>query len=255
MAEMKHGGAARQTMRSMAGRPASTIHALACALTTLVTSMVSMTGMTKRATWRATSRMAKCFGMWVALPLGVTLFAACASQAPAGSVARFDLGPPAPVASHAGAPMRAPLKIVVTASNWLDADSMFYRLPSAQGDQARAYANSRWLASPVKLFGDRLRAGLAAGRPVIAAGDPADAATLRIEVDEFAQYFDGASSSHGVVQVRATLFDGTRLLDQATLRAQAPAPTPDAAGGARALAQASDEVQSLLIGWLVAHGH
>ncbi|MFK0377431.1 ABC-type transport auxiliary lipoprotein family protein [Pandoraea sp. NPDC090278] len=197
------------------------------------------------------------------------LVAGCAAPAPSGALARFDLGPPTIPASAvagangaaganapasdvaaAGAQQLSPLKVVVNAPSWLDSDMIYYRLPASEGDQARVYANSRWLASPARLFGDRLRAALSVDRVVLAAGDPAAAPALRVELEEFAQYFDSTSASHGVVQVRATLFDGPKLLAQTTLRAQAPAATADAAGGARALATASDAVQKQLIQWL-----
>ncbi|VVD72244.1 ABC-type transport auxiliary lipoprotein family protein [Pandoraea anhela] len=229
---------------------------------------------------------ASTLGTRLAATLGVALGAAalvagCAAPAPSGSLARFDLGPPvipaaalaaadnasapsAPSApgvmkgsaapasgvAAAGVPHQSPLKVVVNAPSWLDSDMIYYRLPASEGDQARVYANSRWLASPARLFGDRLRAALSVDRAVLAAGDPAAAPALRVEIEEFAQYFDSTSASHGVVQVRATLFDGPKLLAQTTLRAQAPAATLDAAGGAKALAAASDAVQTQLIQWL-----
>lgn len=206
------------------------------------------------------NRIGRAWRVWIMLA-GVWLLGACASQPPTSALTRFDLGPLPSIsstsASAAGAsasPSRGPLKVVVTAPSWLDSDIIYYRLPSAQGDQARAYANSRWLTSPTRLFGDRVRASIAHERPVLAAGDPAAAPALRIELDEFAQYFDGAASSHGVVQIRATLFDGVKLVGQTTLRAQAPAATADAAGGARALAAASDAVQGQLMQWLAAQG-
>lgn len=213
---------------------------------------------------------------WLLCAGAAALMAGCATSAPSGSLTRFDLGPPtlpaAAVAANAangvngtnaanaaapasdvtaaGAPRMSPLKVVVNAPSWLDVDVIYYRLPASEGDQARGYANSRWLASPARLFGDRLRAALSVDRPVLAAGDPTAAPALRVELEEFAQYFDSTSSSHGVVQVRATLFDGPKLLAQTTLRAQAPAASADAAGGTRALAAASDAVQTQLIQWL-----
>lgn len=208
------------------------------------------------------------FGIGAALGTAA-LVAGCAAPTPSGALARFDLGPPtipasavagangaaganAPAADVAatGAQQLSPLKVVVSAPSWLDSDMIYYRLPASEGDQARVYANSRWLASPARLFGDRLRAALSVDRAVLAAGDPAAAPALRVELEEFAQYFDSTSASHGVVQVRATLFDGPKLLAQTTLRSQAPAATADAAGGARALATASDAVQKQLIQWL-----
>ncbi|VVE09841.1 ABC transporter [Pandoraea pneumonica] len=205
------------------------------------------------------------------------LVAGCATSSPSASLTRYDLGPPTMPAASASAstsvgttnaatsangmsdtaapgvqrsPQLSPLKVVVNAPNWLDSELIYYRLPASDGDQARVYANSRWLASPARLFGDRLRVALAVDRPVLAAGDPTAAPALRVELDEFAQYFDSATASRGVVQIRATLFDGPKLLAQTTLRAQAPAATADAAGGARALAVASDAVQTQLIQWL-----
>ncbi|ANI21636.2 hypothetical protein AB870_13635 [Pandoraea faecigallinarum] len=217
----------------------------------------------------AAKRMAAALG--VAFGTAV-LVAGCAAPSPSASLARFDLGPPTMPASAlaasdtqnhasgvnapasevvaAGAPSLSPLKVVVNAPSWLDSDMIYYRLPVSEGDQARVYANSRWLSSPVRLFGDRLRAALSVDRVVLAAGDPAAAPALRVEIEEFAQYFDSTSASHGVVQVRATLFDGPKLLAQTTLRGQAPAATADAAGGAKALATASDTVQRQLIQWL-----
>ncbi|SUA90622.1 ABC-type transport auxiliary lipoprotein family protein [Pandoraea pulmonicola] len=215
-------------------------------------------------------RMARALATWCLYAGVAALVAGCASSAPSGGLTRFDLGPPtvpaastgnaavvaaasdvaASGASGAGASRLSPLKVVVNAPNWLDSDVIYYRLPSSEGDQARAYANSRWLASPARLFGDRLRGALSVERAVLAAGDPTAAPALRVELEEFSQYFDSASASHGVVQVRATLFDGPKLLAQTTLRAQAPAASADAAGGARALATASDAVQTQLIQWL-----
>ncbi len=209
--------------------------------------------------------------VWL-LCLGMAaLVAGCATSSPPGALTRFDLGPPTmPVAAATaaggaqtpgvatpasdvaatGAARLSPLKVVVSAPSWLDTEMMYYRLPASEGDQARVFANSRWLASPARLFGDRLRSALSVDRPVLSAGDPSAAPALRVEIEEFAQYFDSASTSHGVVQIRATLFDGPKLLAQTTLRAQAPAATADASGGARALATATDAVQTQLIQWL-----
>ncbi|VVD69927.1 ABC transporter [Pandoraea communis] len=218
---------------------------------------------------RRGARRLRTLTTWLLYAGTAALMAGCATSTPPGSLARFDLGPPPTPAMSAanaanatnvtapasdvvasGASRMSPLKVVVNAPSWLDADVIYYRLPASDGDQARVYANSRWLAPPSRLFGDRLRAALSVDRPVLAAGDPTAAPALRVELEEFAQYFDSTSVSHGVVQVRATLFDGPKLLAQTTLRAQAPAASADAAGGARALAVASDAVQTQLIQWL-----
>ncbi|WP_174995442.1 ABC-type transport auxiliary lipoprotein family protein [Pandoraea horticolens] len=222
---------------------------------------------------RRDARRLRTLTTWLLYAGTAALMAGCAISTPSASLTRFDLGPPtmpamsatanatnaanatnvtAPASdiTAAGASRMSPLKVVVNAPSWLDADVIYYRMPASDGDQARVYANSRWLAPPSRLFGDRLRAALSVDRPVLAAGDPTAAPALRVELEEFAQYFDSTSASHGVVQVRATLFDGSKLLAQTTLRAQAPAASADAAGGARALAIASDAVQTQLIQWL-----
>lgn len=218
---------------------------------------------------RRGARRLRTLTTWLLYAGTAALMAGCATSTPSGSLTRFDLGPPtmpatsaaanatnvtapAPDVMATGASRMSPLKVVVNAPSWLDADVIYYRLPASDGDQARVYANSRWLAPPSRLFGDRLRAALSVDRPVLAAGDPTAAPALRVELEEFAQYFDSTSVSHGVVQVRATLFDGPKLLAQTTLRAQTPAASADAAGGARALAVASDAVQTQLIQWLAA---
>ena len=63
---------------------------------------------------------------------------------------------------------------------------------------------------------------------------------------------DNETSSWTRIAVRASIFDGRTLLAQKTFVRDWPAPTPDAAGGARALADASDAVIGELMLWLAA---
>ncbi|AKJ69275.1 hypothetical protein ABW99_14690 [Pandoraea thiooxydans] len=181
------------------------------------------------------------------------LLSACASGPLPANIERFDLGPP-PVAAP-GSPANsgrtlAPIKVMVAAPTWLDQESMYYRLPGADGDQARAYADSRWLAPPQRLFGERLRARLASQRSVLNAGDPVAAPLLKIELDEFTQVFDSRSRSHGAVVLRASVFDHDRLVAQTTLHVTRPAPSNDARGGVAALRAATDAAQAALVRWL-----
>ena len=64
--------------------------------------------------------------------------------------------------------------------------------------------------------------------------------------------FDTATSSKGVLRLRASVFRNHRLVDQKTFDRSVPAPSADAAGGARALADASDAVAADVLSWLVA---
>jgi cholesterol transport system auxiliary component len=52
------------------------------------------------------------------------------------------------------------------------------------------------------------------------------------------------------VVLRALLFQGHALVDQRTFSRRVAAGSADAAGGARALAQATDAVAADMVGWL-----
>jgi cholesterol transport system auxiliary component len=84
--------------------------------------------------------------------------------------------------------------------------------------------------------------------------DPTDAAAnvpiLRVQVDDFTHAFASASQSTGVVVVRASVFRGHALVDQQTFTRSTPAPSADASGGARALADSLDGIADDIAGWL-----
>src|SRR6185436_19799962 len=120
----------------------------------------------------------------------------------------------------------------------LDSPLMFFRLNYANDRQPRAYANSRWTMAPAQLFGQRLKSRLAqAGGIVLPAADgAANVPLLRIETDDFTQTFDGPAHSSAQIALRATVFNARTMTAQKTFVKQVPAPSADAAGGARALA-------------------
>ena len=178
------------------------------------------------------------------------LLAACASPPPAAS-AVYDLGPLP--ASNAAATALAPLALAaVGARAALGGTEMIYRLAYANDQQLHPYANSRWSMAPPELFGQRLRARLAATGTVAAnaADTSRDLPLLRVELEDFSQDFSAPAASGAHVTVRATLFAGRRPLAQHSVSRQAPAPSADAAGGARALAAASDLAIDDLLQWL-----
>lgn len=175
---------------------------------------------------------------------------ACASikgQSPA----MFDLGTPGTV-SDSRLEGRAIAVADVEAPPWLDADYMYYRLNYAERQQPRPYAGSRWTMSPGQLLTQRLRQRIAqAGGIALAEADAADdASILRIQLDDFSQHFSAPETSAGRVALRATLFDGRKVIGQRTFVEQVPGNAADAAAGARALAQATDAALSDMIGWL-----
>ena len=166
----------------------------------------------------------------------------------------YDLGPP-PAAGAAATP-GAPLALApIEASPALDSQAMVYRLLYAgAGQQPRAYAQARWSMPPAQLLEQRLRQALAATRPVLEGDSGLAALALRAELDAFDHEFSTAAASDGVLRLRVTASAAgarpPRLLGQRSFSVRRPAPTPDAAGGAQALRDATDEALRQLIDWL-----
>jgi cholesterol transport system auxiliary component len=182
-----------------------------------------------------------------ALAAGV-LLTACAGNPAAISDVRYDLGPPAPVAS--AAPLPAVKVLDVTAPEMLGSDKVIYRLTYVDAQRTAAYANSHWTMPPAMLLTQRLRGALSSRGTVLTGGDGMRAPVLKVELDEFEQDFDGQAQSHGAVTARATLSFHGKVIGQHTFVARAPASTPDAAGGTRALAAASDDLVTQISAWL-----
>lgn len=191
----------------------------------------------------------------LARPLGglavAILLTACASTSRQATVS-YDFGlPPAPTAAAASSPVK-PLRIGETGGpEWLDSPALHYRLLYAQQQQAQPYAANRWVMSPVRLFDERLRT-IAANRGQVAAFGDVAQPFLKVDIVEFSQVFDSATSSRAVVQVRASMYQARGLLAQRTFRSEQPAATADAPGGVAALAQASDTLIAQILDWAAA---
>ena len=162
------------------------------------------------------------------------------AQAPAESVARPRL-----VLGEVEAPAA------------LDGTAMLYRLAFANPQQLMPYAQARWSMPPAQLVRQRLQEHLGRQRLVLAptdagsAGGSAAVLALRVELDEFSHYFESPQSSVGLLRLRVTASSvaaqGERVLGQRSVVVRRPAASADAAGGARALAEAvgaaSDEIE------------
>lgn len=181
-------------------------------------------------------------------------FSACGSAASGASAGlhRYDLGAPgAALRTGAGTPTFGPFKVIdMGAPAGLDSDGIVYRLDYADAQQPRTYGSSRWAATPAQLLTQRLRELLGARGAVVLGGDPVQAPVVKVELLDFEQIFDKPGVSRGVVALRATLLHKGGQFTQATFHADAPAPSANAAGGARALAQASAVALSQLVDWL-----
>jgi cholesterol transport system auxiliary component len=103
---------------------------------------------------------------------------------------------------------------------------------------------------PSQLLTQRLRTALSSRGTVLTGADGVRAPVLRIDLQEFEQVFDGRDESHGAVTARVTLLQDGKVLGQRTFIARAPASSSDAAGGARALAAASDDLVVQVAAWL-----
>lgn len=175
----------------------------------------------------------------------------------------YDFGPTLPGTAPAATPQATPLvlpDLEVSAS--LETSALLYRLGYSDPHQLRPYAFARWSAPPGQLVQQRLREVLGRSRPVLDSSAAASLARrggatppmLRIELEEFSQLFDSATDSKGVLRLRCTLLEssaaGERLVAQRSFTVQKPAPSPDASGGVRALAEATDAVAQDIAAWL-----
>ncbi|MEX3930473.1 ABC-type transport auxiliary lipoprotein family protein [Paraburkholderia phymatum] len=174
--------------------------------------------------------------------------AGCAGNPAALADIRYDLGP-APLPASTGT-MPAIKVLDVTAPAMLDSDKLVYRLSYADSQQTASYATSHWTMPPAQLLTQRLRNALSSRGTVLTGGDGVHAPVLKVDLDEFEQDFDGQSESHGSVTARTTLFVDGKVVGQRTFLARAPSSSADAAGGARALAAATDDLVAQISAWL-----
>jgi cholesterol transport system auxiliary component len=187
--------------------------------------------------------------------MAVTLLATAGCATPHAPVTKavYDFGPalsqPSLPASTASLPPALALADVDTNAA-LESTAVVYRLAYADAQQLRPYALARWSMPPAQLVRQRLRDTLAANGPVLSGTDSAAIWVLKVELDEFSQVFDAPASSSGVVRLRATLLRANQWVGQRSIWARAPAPSADAAGGARALAAACDDAAQQLAAWV-----
>ncbi|NML33255.1 ABC-type transport auxiliary lipoprotein family protein [Paraburkholderia antibiotica] len=181
------------------------------------------------------------------LAFGV-LAAGCAGTSAVVSDVRYDFGPPPQ--SAAAAPLPAVKVLEVTAPAVLESDRLVYRLSYADAQQTAAYANSHWTMMPAQLLTQRLRNALSERGTVLTGADGVAAPVLRVDLTEFEQVFDSQADSHGAIAARATLMKDGKVIGQRSFVARAPAQSADAAGGARALAIASDDLVAQIGAWL-----
>lgn len=185
--------------------------------------------------------------------LTLAALAACSTPQPPPTKTVYDFGL-APVAT-AAAPARATpaaalLLADVQAPMALNATAVQYRLSYDNEQELRPYALARWSMSPAQLVQQRIKLALSPRGPVLAEGQGSPTHALKIELEEFVQVFEQPQASQGRISLRATLLKGSQLVDQIRVQTSATAPSQDAAGGVRALTQATDDAAGQLAAWL-----
>jgi cholesterol transport system auxiliary component len=140
------------------------------------------------------------------------------------------------------------LALEVRSPPWFESLNVDYRLAYDDPLKQREYAGSRWAGTPAALLLRRLRQQLGT---VGAGGNTAASCLLRVELQEFSQVFDSTDKSRGVLQSGVSLIDSKRqLIAERQITIAKTAATPDARGGVKALAEASDEFGVQLADWL-----
>ena len=175
----------------------------------------------------------------------------------------FGPGPLTAPANTRPAPLPTLALADVEPTGVLDGSTaVLYRLAYADAQTLLPYAQARWSMPVAQLVRQRLRDTLGQRRAVISADESAALVrtngalplVLRVDLDEFSHIFDSPTSSAGLLRLRVTLVENTptgdKLLGQRQVIVQRPATSNDAAGGVRALAQATDAAAQEIAQWV-----
>jgi len=191
--------------------------------------------------------------IFLAATLAGCSFGPAVKQTPA----TYDLGIPRYNDIAGGKTINVSLLVYdVEAPFWLDTPAIVYRFKQDAGRQ-QSYADSQWVAPPAALLTQRLRGRFTqtstGGVVGVTDGVRADY-TLRVELEDFAQVFDRADASRGVIMARASLVNATRrvLVAQKDFTFDHAAAISNAEGGVEALTDASDDLIDAIVTWTAA---
>lgn len=181
--------------------------------------------------------------------VAAALLAGCAVSPGTPARAVYDLGPAGPASTRPGT---VAWRIAdVTASPSAAGDGLAYRLAFRQAQRLEFYRDSTWAAPPAALLTQRLRE-----QPAPPAACPGRApALVTVHLDAFEQVFTSPTQSHVVLRVQATLWPAQgAAATQQQWQLTREAPSPDAAGAVRGLAEAVDAWLPQWTGWLASVG-
>jgi cholesterol transport system auxiliary component len=171
----------------------------------------------------------------LALLLLTSALAACSTNASRVDAVRYDFGLAGPVEADSGI-----AAVELIAPSWLTGDAIEYRLAHVDPASRRAYADSRWAASPAELLRVAMQHRFA-GR-----GN----CRVRLELDEFLQVFDSAQAARQQMVVRAVLLVGGTPTDHRVFSITESAPTADARGAVLAAGQGVRQLGDQMSAWL-----
>lgn len=179
-----------------------------------------------------------------------SVLSGCALTRSSAPTVTYDLGPAIAVPADPTTASKLPrLRVAQTEGpTWMDSNSFYYRLQYAQAQRLQPYATQRWVVPPTQLFDSRLREAISARGALAWSGDT-DVPALKVDMLDFEQVFDSATSSQGLVRVRATVYHHG-MIGQQTFVARQPAPSADGAGGVKALADGTDTVIAAMLDWI-----
>jgi cholesterol transport system auxiliary component len=185
--------------------------------------------------------------------LVVCLLAACAS-APTQPT-RWSIAGGERAATAAGK-LPPGLQLRVTAAPWINQTGFLYSLDYKAAQAVEVYAQNQWIDRPPVLIEDLMMGACAQARPspqaARAAGEPRQLA-LSLRIVEFVQHYASATESEVRVVAVATLSaSNPPQVRSVMFRAQVPARTADAAGGAQAFSEASDKLIEQVFIWAAA---
>lgn len=136
--------------------------------------------------------------------------------------------------------------IEVRAPLWLDTMGIDFRLLYSEPMRLREYSLARWAGPPSQLIQQRLAQQLA----LAPAGQATARCLLRLELSEFAQWFDSPEHSRGVLQGRILLLDKARVkIVDREISITHSAGSPDSRGGVKALLATVDQLATDLLAW------
>lgn len=195
--------------------------------------------------------MSKKIKFYFAVLMAACILTACALGDRRPPAVQYDLGPLKTVNSENISSSLPVIRTQVQSPEWMNENLMFYRLEYINDQQIRFYTESNWNTSPARLFKNRLDSYLVtAGNTVIEVGTSSPTLTLRIYLEDFSQHFMSPSNNIGRIVLRVSLFRDHDLIAQKRFQKEVASLTADAQGGAKALAQGSDEVIAEMMEWL-----